>query len=474
LADHRKFDFIAVMPHATGKSAMLNYLRQCGDVALNLFESGKSAENLTRWLDGSTNEHLGLIVDRPNKPLPMEIVNLAVPRFSLLLQCRDIIDHVKSMHNFNARMWSAWAGGLSLWQHSNRQFLAGSLDKYVKNVLLSDIAYFSDAGYWHKTFAALRAFAGPVAVVEFTEFTAPGRLPEIMRRVGAALFDNPYVWNGPVADFRFQDKDNSLLLRLVPLMLTDAAGRLACSLAPCPREFIAYMKRDAGLEAASYSPEAIDWRIGDFKGDLCFVCDAKEISASGLSKKDFVRGAGALLEAEGRKQLLEYTQRCNAGVAKADELFNSVKVSPEQVIETIRRLGSPTVARYREIIRSQAEELAAVGVDVTERWAHAKELLSPDGFSRPLEQRYSYLRDLILELLQGGYAGGGGYAADGLPRYNELLNQHTSLQQRCNTLSEQYANLRQRYTRLKTSLSWKLTAPVRAIGRFVKKMKDGK
>jgi hypothetical protein len=160
------------------------------------------------------------------------------------------------------------------------------------------------------------------------------------------------------------------------------------------------MKRDTGLVAACYPPEAIGWRIGDFKGDLGFVCDEGEIVASGLSPKEFVHQDGTLLEAEDRKQLLEYTREMNAVVAKADKLFAKVRVSPEQIIETIRRLGSSTLERYCERIRSQAEELAAVGVDVTERWTHARELLGPEGFSRPLEQRYSHLREAICELLQ--------------------------------------------------------------------------
>jgi hypothetical protein len=401
---HHKFDFIAILPHCGGRMAMENYLLQCGDVAYTHFRTGKSVEELIDWLDASPNQYLGLIVDFPTKPLPMEIVNLAVPKFPLLLVCRDIVGYLKTGLQYLLKVVADHSSGLLPSSHpdliksdSYDSFPADLIDKVIVNV-----PFFSYHAHWHKVFAALRVFAGPMAVVEFTELTmlGGGGIPEIMRRVGTALFNNPAAWNGLVVESHLGSVKNYLFTRLPKLRLTDVEGRFSCSLSPWPREFWEFMKRDATLAAACYQPETIGWHVGEFKGDLGFVCDEEEIAASGLPKEEFVRRAGVLVEADGRKQLREYTQAMNTGVVKADEWFAQVEVSPEQIIETIRRLGSSSLARYCEIIRSQAEELATVGVDVTERWTYARELLGSDGFSRPPEQRYSHLRELIGELLQ--------------------------------------------------------------------------
>jgi hypothetical protein len=398
----QKFDFIAILPHGGGRTAMEHYLLQCGDVARIKFGNGISAKALTPWLDDRPNQYLGLIVDYPRKPLPLEIMNLTVPKFPLLLLCRDIIGYVKTWINWQLFFFAAHSNGLAIapWAISNRSSYCCFPADWIAQ--LSGTYSSGFHANWHKVFAVLRAFAGPVAVVELTELTGlgGGGMPEVMRRIGTTLFNNPGAWNGLVVESRIGSTKNAIFYHPHKLRLFDAEGHFSCSLAPWPREFWEFMKKDAGLAAACYSPEAIGWQIGDFKGDLCFVCDEREIAASGLPQDGFVHQAGTLLEAEDRRHLLEYTREMNAAAAKTDEWFASVRVSPEQIIETIRRLGNPTIERYCEVIRSQAEELAAVGVDVTERWTYARELLGADGFSRPPEQRYSHLREVIGDLLQ--------------------------------------------------------------------------
>jgi hypothetical protein len=451
------------MPHGGGHRAMMQYLWSCGDVGYIMFQNGAECgaidrkgsaideRELTSALEAAPNKYFGLLIDRTIKLLPREIVNLAVPEFPLFLLCRDAIGYVTSNTNHFLRVWADYSSGLAQpslsrggnpLKHPYGNFPADLIVENAAEVLSGRKAFLSDIAYWHKVFAALRAFAGPVAVVDFSEFITPGAIPEIMRRVGTALFNNPAAWNGLVVESHLYSSKNLIWCYdgILKLRLTDTADRrFSCSLLPRSHEFWKFEKQDAGLVAACYPPEAIGWRVGDFKGDLCFVCDEREIAASGLSKEEFVRRAGTLLEAEDRKPLLEYTREMNVAEAKADELFDKVRVSPEQVMETIRKLGSPTLERYREVIRSQAEELASVGVDVTERWTHARELLGPEGFSRPPEQRYSHLRELNCELLQ--------------------------------MESERYADLEQDYKRLQSSLSWKLTRPVREIERIAKKMK---
>jgi hypothetical protein len=330
----------------------------------------------------------------------MEIVNLAAPKFPLLLLCRDIIGYVKTQCNWHLREMTNHSIGLPVFSSHIDRSRYGRFphDLITEHVVLGPSSHVAK---WHKVFAALRALAGPVAVVEFNEFAAlgGGGIPEIMRRVGAALFDNPSAWNGPVVESPIASQKNVFFMLSPPLRLTDAEG-LSCSLRPKPREFWEFLRGNADLAAAWYPPEAIGWQIGDFKGDLGFVCDENEMATSGLPREDFVHRAGTLLETDDRQELLEYVRELNAIAARADELFAQVQVSPEQIIEMIRQLDLPVIERYREVIRSQAEELASVGVDVTDRWTHARELLGPEGFSRPPEQRYSHLREMIGDLIK--------------------------------------------------------------------------
>jgi hypothetical protein len=52
-------------------------------------------------------------------------------------------------------------------------------------------------------------------------------------------------------------------------------------------------------------------------------------------------------------------------------------------------------------------------------------------------------------------------------RLREVFDRHEKLNKKLNKKTKEFDELQQRYKRLKSSLSWKLTAPVRAIGRLL-------
>ncbi|GHU03937.1 hypothetical protein FACS1894205_1330 [Alphaproteobacteria bacterium] len=397
-----KIDTILLCPHHVGHNSMWQYFKYVPDMShILVLYSHKSAAILPDILSKVEAKHIAITVDRPCDTLDQSIIlDNTVKKYSLLVIARDPLEHLVSVLNAHSRWWAMTACFMPYNEKTiqlinmNSHSVLYQLHERILRVIHKMNGSYNCLPELLPCFAP---YAGEILVLDTTDLKPGDTVLKTMGRVSNFICKHDVEWQGNeriaklTSGGMYADFFN---FRFAPnLKFKD--HRISFSAIPKSKNRMDLLKENPE-NTLFYGCEEIEWNIDGVSDPFGFSFPDQNIDASGMSRDDFMALAKSVLEDNDKYLLKEYGRRFSHVYRQAQRLADALKVTREMVIQVIQHNDKVGDA-MKKFIYDTAQELAAVGSDVPDRWSCWDDLGMKR--ERSTEEKLSHMRAVLTKHL---------------------------------------------------------------------------
>lgn len=389
----KKINCLVLAGHGAALGSMVAYLRQFESMNVLWGNIENLVETIPEFLSDNCQHHT-LIVDRVDYLAKIDkILEHCSKPYTLVVMTRDPVEQIKSVANTHLYWWALSSVGVySISRIEETLFYKfGCIRRLLTGVLLSKFLWPISS-----LLPTLAKHAGCILFTDVNDLN-PGKDLETLTRLSLAIYGRPNAYKADYPQGRMFCRENRFIGKVEKFR---HEGKFAFSLEPCPEMFAKLMWKDLS-SALTYDPTEIGFNLGDFCGNIAFICDTQEIAESKMSPHDFIAKVQSIIEQDDKLALRNYCKRLSERVAMAETIYDHVCMSKDTIFSILDK-NENDYAVIRKEVQNQAEVLAANGSDLAKNWKTTRCLLEQhaDFMYRPASQQYEVMRQQIADLRQ--------------------------------------------------------------------------